>query len=365
MLESPIQYNHSRAELIRAMTVLIWDEAPMANQAVLHCVDETCRCCTNSDIPFGGKIVILLGDFRQTAPVISGGSHAQVVQASIKSSSLWAQFKTFNLTIPIRNASDLPFSNFIDAIGDGAGPEIPLDMLQIVHSADEIIDFIFPSSVLTNPAECLNRAILAPLNQQVDDYNKKILSIIDGEEKTYFASDKLKEIDDAALPFPAEVLDYVAQRPPPGMPPHTLHVKTNAIFRLLRNLSIDQGLVKNTRVIVIGMGNHLIKIQRLRSNHLDDDICLLPQITFTLQLPSGYTLTRTQFPLAPSYATTFNSCQGMTLNTVGIDLTHPVFSHGQLYTALSRVRHRSHVKIRLPSNESKTTNVTFPELLLQ
>ncbi|KIM65719.1 hypothetical protein SCLCIDRAFT_112413, partial [Scleroderma citrinum Foug A] len=46
-----------------------------------------------------------------------------------------------------------------------------------------------------------------------------------------------------------------------------------------------------------------------------------------------------QFPLAPAYATTFNSCQGLTLDCVGIDLTCPVFSHRQLYTALSCIRH--------------------------
>ncbi|KIJ60175.1 hypothetical protein HYDPIDRAFT_32441 [Hydnomerulius pinastri MD-312] len=26
--------------------------------------------------------------------------------------------------------------------------------------------------------------------------------------------------------------------------------------------------------------------------------------------------------------TTFNSCQGLTLNSIGVDLTRPVFSHG-------------------------------------
>jgi hypothetical protein len=58
-------------------------------------------------------------------------------------------------------------------------------------------------------------------------------------------------------------------------------------------------------------------------------------------------LLRCQFPLAPAYATTFNSCQGLTLDIVGVDLTRPVFSHGQLYTALSRIRHHNDAKVRL------------------
>jgi ATP-dependent exoDNAse (exonuclease V) alpha subunit len=33
---------------------------------------------------------------------------------------------------------------------------------------------------------------------------------------------------------------------------------------------------------------------------------------------------------------TINKAQGQTLHTVGVDLRSPVFSHGQLYVALSR-----------------------------
>jgi hypothetical protein len=42
------------------------------------------------------------------------------------------------LTEPIRNAEDLEFAAFVDAIGDGAGPEVQLDMLQTVYSAEEL-----------------------------------------------------------------------------------------------------------------------------------------------------------------------------------------------------------------------------------
>ncbi|KAI6019284.1 hypothetical protein PISMIDRAFT_121718, partial [Pisolithus microcarpus 441] len=71
-----------------------------------------------------------------------------------------------------------------------------------------------------------------------------------------------------------------------------------------------------------------------------------------------------QFPLAPAYASTFNSCQGLTLDSVGLDLTNPVFSHGQLYTALSRVRHRDHACVLSCNDEDTTTNVTYHEILL-
>ena len=65
---------------------------------------------------------------------------------------------------------------------------------------------------------------------------------------------------------------------------------------------------------------------------------LIPRISFIHTLPSGHTLLRRQFPLAAAYTTTFHSCQGLTLDRVGIDLTCPLFAHGQLYTAVSCVQ---------------------------
>ena len=79
---------------------------------------------------------------------------------------------------------------------------------------------------------------------------------------------------------------------------------------------------------------------------------------------SCHTLLWQQFPLAPAYATTFNGCQGLTLDKVGVDLETNVFSHGQLYTALSRVRHRDAIGVRLSRGTTTTKNVTYPEILL-
>ena len=133
----------------------------MANRAVLVCVEETCRHVMKKDSPFGGKIMILLGDFRQTCPVIRGGSRAQIVDASIKSSPLWSNFTIHRLFRHRRNAEDIPFANFVDSIGDGAGPEVSLDMLDIVTNAEDVIQFVYPENILQHSSSCLSHAILA------------------------------------------------------------------------------------------------------------------------------------------------------------------------------------------------------------
>jgi hypothetical protein len=54
----------------------------------------------------------------------------------------------------------------------------------------------------------------------------------------------------------------------------------------------------------------------------------------------------------------FNSCQGLTLDRCAVDLTTPAFTHGQLYTAVLRVRQRGHCAVRLANSDNSTQNVT-------
>jgi ATP-dependent DNA helicase PIF1 len=169
----------------------------MANRAVLGCVDEVChQIMDKPTIPFGGKIVILLSDFRQTCPVIRQGTCAQVVSASIRSSLLWPHFDIHHLIVPICNIEDIPFANMVDNIGDGAGPNIDLPMMHNVLSSQDLIDFVFPNDTICSPILCPSRAILAPTNAQVDTYNNEILTKLPGEERTYIAADSLEECND-------------------------------------------------------------------------------------------------------------------------------------------------------------------------
>lgn len=353
----------------------------MANRAVLACVEECCRKIMGNQIPFGGKVVILLGDFRQTCPVIPRGTKADVLNACISRSEFWPLFHIARLSTPIRNAEDPALASFVDEIGDGAGPHVDLSFLTRTTSIQDVIDFVYGQDIISNPTACLRRCILAPTNAQADLYNVEVLNLLHSTPRQYHAADSLEEHTEVAemanfgsegdlpLPNPDAVLDYIRYRRPNGMPDYSLTVKVGGVYRLLRNLSIDMGLVKNVRIVVVGMGSKLITVRVLHDTQTSEtnpsaDI-LLPRITFKERLPSGHMLCRRQFPLAPAYASTFHSCQGLTLDSVGVDLTQDVFTHGQLYTALSRIRNRSDAIVRLPAPEcSITANVTYKELLI-
>ena len=60
---------------------------------------------------------------------------------------------------------------------------------------------------------------------------------------------------------------------------------------------------------------------------------------------------RKQFPIRLSFAMTVNKSQGQTIPNVGVYLPDPVFSHGQLYVAMSRATARKNIRIlALPPN---------------
>ena len=81
--------NSELAELIRVAKVIIWDEAPMMHRHVFEAVDRSLRDICDRDRPFGGKVFVMGGDFRQCLPVVPKGTKTQVVEACLSRSPLW------------------------------------------------------------------------------------------------------------------------------------------------------------------------------------------------------------------------------------------------------------------------------------
>jgi hypothetical protein len=98
-----IKWGTMLCELIQASSLIIWDEALMTHKIAFDALDRTFRdilsshSSENSMVPFGGKVVVLGGDLRQTLPVIEGGSHSQIINSSIVNSSLWSHVTILHL----------------------------------------------------------------------------------------------------------------------------------------------------------------------------------------------------------------------------------------------------------------------------
>ena len=89
-----IKKNTHLSSLLEITSLIVWDEAPMNNRCCFEALDRSMRDvlsgCDNCsrDLPFGGKTVLLGGDFRQILPVILGGTEKEIINASLISSTL-------------------------------------------------------------------------------------------------------------------------------------------------------------------------------------------------------------------------------------------------------------------------------------
>ncbi|CAG8497245.1 33906_t:CDS:2 [Racocetra persica] len=70
--ESTLQLSATsqEAKIIRQTKVFIWDEAPIASNQALDIIDSGLHDLTQNNAPFGEKIMILGGDFRQVLPIV-------------------------------------------------------------------------------------------------------------------------------------------------------------------------------------------------------------------------------------------------------------------------------------------------------
>jgi len=193
----------------------------------------------------------------------------------------------------------------------------------------------------------------------VNFFNTQIAKVVPGREHVFLLADSVEMGDDQAMAIGTEFFNAITLV---VMPPHCLALKVSILVMLLRNLNATSGLCNGAHLIFWRPARRWIVTQIIGGAHARNIINISCIMTTSNRLKWPFTLQKCQIPLQLAFAMTINKAQGQTMKTVDIYLVEPIFTHGQLYVALSRTTRVNDVFV-FCSNGRTTTNVVYMELL--
>jgi hypothetical protein len=372
-------------ELINTDVIII-DEISMVPKYALEMIDKKLRELNELDVPFGGKIVLNGGDFRQILPVKSRVGRSELVSLSVRHSYLWKFFKKnlFRLKKNMRaavkeydNEVDVPekedFADWLVKLGEDelfTDEDGYVDPPEYIKSKDDLIEESFGdlSKVKKEDREKLAKKarILTVTNEKANEYNDEILSRLKlntKELKTSLSIDRADSDDPSVLAYPEEFLHKFNEG---GMPLHELKMIEDCPVMLLRNLNPAIGLCNGTNLLVKSICNNSLLCEILTGDRIGN-IVMIPKITVKSDKGTmPFTLSRKQFPVRVCYAMTINKSQGQTIDFVGLDLSEDTFAHGMTYVAFSRARAWNCIRVKgNPDKGNKVKNVVWKEALMK
>ncbi|KAK6751096.1 hypothetical protein RB195_002830 [Necator americanus] len=258
---SLMKRQQKEARQLVAAEIIIWDEISMTPKCALEAVDGLLRDITQNERPFGGKLFIIGGDFRQVLPIVEHGQREDFVDSCVTKSVLWPVFKIHRLQLNMRaREAELEWANFLLDIGNGNAndDEGRVQILEELRCQGSVVTEIFGETISAGDADLYERGILAHTNISVRQLNNEALERLctcaPQDVRVY------KSVDEALYHegssdelYPMEYLNTLE---PTGMPPHELRLKKGAIVMLLRNIDVVNGLCNGTRLRIETLGRY-------------------------------------------------------------------------------------------------------------
>ena len=371
---------------LQACRFLLVDEATMMHQVLLDSLDTTLRGLADADrahLPFGGKVLVLAGDFRQQLPVTKRANPCEIIDSCAVNAKSWAHITTLVLSTNHRlvtNDDNREFAELIDRIGRGVhdvadGTETSVDLperilldikkpragepkLEEGDRVDALIDWVYkkpPKGTQNRASWVMSRRIVTPKNKTVDELNARIMDRFSGEEWTSYSEDSMEHGEQTnASTVSAGILH---KQKPPGFPPHELRLQKGMPYMITRNLDASLDLCNGTVVVIEDYNAMAVTVsvpgsRRIRHGHT----IRIPRILFIpAEDDCPFFFRRRQFPLQPAMACTISKVQGQSLERTGVYLPKGCFGHGQLYVALSRATDMSGIRVLITENDECKT----------
>ncbi len=298
-----ISASESLRHRFRSTDVLIIDEISMLHGFRLDLVNEVACLLRDSQQPFGGIQVILVGDFFQLPP-ISQGSDDMI--DFLYNSKSWHELDLHicYLTEQHRQAQNDGLLSFLDAMRNNTVSDSQLELIKsrigLAKKSDKVITKLYSH------------------NFDVDSVNKRQLEQLDGKMYSFTAKTTGQKYK-------------VEQLLKNILSPKELDLKINAEVMFVVN-NFSEGYVNGSRGRVVGFNTEqpVVKLENGREVRVS-------RHKWTLQEDGEIIAQVEQMPLRLAWAITIHKSQGMSLDAAEIDLSR-AFTPGMGYVAISRVK---------------------------
>jgi hypothetical protein len=353
---STIKADSFKGNLLRRVAIFIIDEVGMLNVDDIYCINMLLKDLRDTSVRFGRVLMIFTGDVRQIMPIVKNADPLgdRQSQASFFFSGDCAVCTRVTLTDNMRVRQSADHANFLawqQLIGFDRYEhvQLPQDRLRrhtryirlpsCFARFDEaaFVAEIYTREVLEgDPMQLLNRVILAPINSIVDRVNRRVTAMMpsDRPTRTYLSvntPDAYDVYDPTSAILATDNLQSIESA---NMPPHALTLRIGTPVMCMQNLDVANGICNGTTMIVEQLCANIVWVKvktrfGLRSHPIAP--------TRFIYSSNGFKFTRTQLPIRVAFAVTINRAQGATYDYVALHATYPIWAHGMLFVAVTRV----------------------------
>jgi ATP-dependent DNA helicase PIF1 len=339
--------------LIRSADVILYDECSMVHHDVADTLERSLRDLMGDSRPFGGKVVVFMGDFKQLLPVVRyGRGHEHTMQVC----SWWREVSHLQFKQNWRAILDPAYAAFLETVGSGTLCDVVVPDSSRVPDVDCLI-----SCVYDDPSTLMRHQILALTLETTSTVNTACLRKWPGVLLERFACDTYVDCRDPDG-FPHEYIESLSM---PGAPPFTLGLKIGAKYMCIRNIDVARGLANGTMMQLLQIDQRCLQFRLTSGSNAGAVELLIPVVFHITSEASGlpFAVERRQFPVIPAFCLSVHKAQGQSLDFVGLIFESDPFAHGQLYVALSRAGSWAKIRVLLSASAVALKNLVYQHLI--
>jgi hypothetical protein len=329
-------FTASERQVMKSADLLIWDEASMISQHVADTVDRSLQDMLQDTRPFGGKTIMFTGDFKQLLPVLRGGKGDNI---TIQRCSWWPNVRILEFRLNFRAGQDVEFARMLESVGSGEMAEVAVPQQCQARDVADLVERVFGNDLLNADA---NSMVLSLTLDDAETINTYCIQKNAGVCREAHAADTFINCRHPDQ-YPPEIVAGIRM---PGVPPSCLRMKLGGRYMIIKNMSKE--IFNGVRCVLVAFAGTKCVFVRLISGPATGTTTIIPCCVFNIspdQSGLPFNIRRRQFPMIVAYAVTVHKAQGQTLVKVGLYITTDIFTHGQLYTALSRTRGWSNIVV--------------------